>query len=72
MTGLLITLGGMIVMHTGHHLKSRNHSDSINYFLYPIARGFDIILTMFMLSLAIIMTAVVLQPFIKVSTYRIG
>ncbi|HDA1045091.1 TPA: hypothetical protein O4S94_000012 [Staphylococcus aureus] len=57
-TGLLITLGGMIVMHTGHHLKSRNHSDSINYFLYPsIARGFDIILTMFMLSLAIIMTA---------------
>ncbi len=57
-TGLLITLGGMVVMHTGHHLKSRNHSDSINYFLYPsIARGFDIILTMFMLSLAIIMTA---------------
>ncbi|HDG8500696.1 TPA: hypothetical protein PBS81_002433 [Staphylococcus aureus] len=57
-TGLLITLGGMIVMHTGHHLKSKNHSDSINYFLYPsIARGFDIILTMFMLSLAIIMTA---------------
>ncbi len=43
-TGLLITLGGMVVMHTGHHLKSRNHSDSINYFLYPsIARGFDII-----------------------------
>ncbi len=40
-TGLLITLGGMVVMHTGHHLKSRNHSDSINYFLYPsIARGF--------------------------------
>ncbi len=25
-TGLLITLGGMVVMHTGHHLKSRNHS----------------------------------------------
>ena len=39
-------------------LKSQNHSESIRYYLHPtIAKLFDIILTVFLFSLAIIMTA---------------
>ena len=57
-TGLIVTLGGIFVLHTGFRLKSQNHSESINFYLHPlIAKVFDIILTIFLFSLAIIMTA---------------
>ena len=57
-TGLIITLGGMFVLNTGYNIKSHNHSESIHYYLHPmIARLFDIVLTLFLFSLAIIMSA---------------
>ena len=57
-TGLIITLGGIFVLNTGYRLKSQNRSESIHYYLHPmIAKLFDIILTIFLFSLAIIMTA---------------
>ena len=57
-TGLIITLGGIFVLNTGFRLRSQNHSESIRYYLHPtIAKLFDIILTVFLFSLAIIMTA---------------
>ena len=57
-TGLILTLGGIFVLNTGFRLKSQNHSESIRYYLHPtIAKLFDIILTVFLFSLAIIMTA---------------
>lgn len=57
-TGTIVTLGGIFVLNTGFTLKSHNHSESIHYYLHPIiARIFDIILTIFLFSLAIIMTA---------------
>lgn len=57
-TGVIVTLGGIIVMQTGYQLRSTSHTKSIHYFLHPfIAKLFDIILTIFLLSLAIIMTA---------------
>ncbi|PTF04833.1 hypothetical protein BUY45_02315 [Staphylococcus devriesei] len=57
-TGAIVTLGGIFVLNTGFILKSHNHSESIHYYLHPIiARIFDIILTIFLFSLAIIMTA---------------
>jgi len=57
-TGLIVTLGGIFVLNTGFRLKSQNHSESINFYLHPlIAKVFDIILTIFLFSLAIIMTA---------------
>lgn len=57
-TGLIVTLGGIFVLNTGYRLKSQNHSESIRYYLHPvIAKLFDIILTVFLFSLAIIMTA---------------
>ena len=46
------------LFYTGFRLKSQNHSESINFYLHPlIAKVFDIILTIFLFSLAIIMTA---------------
>lgn len=57
-TGVIVTLGGIIVMQTGYRLQAKNHSESIHYFLHPtIAKLFDIVLTLFLLLLAIIMTA---------------
>ncbi|MEL3709945.1 hypothetical protein RUU25_00045 [Staphylococcus borealis] len=57
-TGLIITLAGVFVLNTGFTIQSHNHSESIQYYLYPmIARIFDIILTLFLFSLAMIMTA---------------
>lgn len=57
-TGLIITLAGVLVLNTGFTIQSHNHSESIQYYLYPmIARIFDIILTLFLFSLAMIMTA---------------
>lgn len=57
-TGLIITLAGVFVLNTGFTIQSHNHSESIQYYLHPmIARIFDIILTLFLFSLAMIMTA---------------
>ncbi|WP_411841227.1 YkvI family membrane protein [Staphylococcus borealis] len=57
-TGLIITLAGVFVLNTGFTIQSHNHSVSIQYYLHPmIARIFDIILTLFLFSLAMIMTA---------------
>lgn len=57
-TGLIITLAGVFVLNTGFVIQSHNHSESIRYYLHPIiARIFDIILTLFLFSLAMIMTA---------------
>lgn len=57
-TGTIITLGGIFVLKTGYRLKSGNHSESVHYYLHPtIAKIFDLILTVFLFSLAIIMTA---------------
>ncbi|WP_154872664.1 YkvI family membrane protein [Staphylococcus pasteuri] len=57
-TGTIITLGGIFVLKTGYRLKSGNHSESVHYYLHPmIAKVFDLILTVFLFSLAIIMTA---------------
>ena len=57
-TGLIITLAGVFVLNTGFMIQSHNHSESIQYYLHPmIARIFDIILTLFLFSLAMIMTA---------------
>lgn len=57
-TGLIITLAGVFVLNTGFTIQSHNHSESIQYYLHPmIARIFDIFLTLFLFSLAMIMTA---------------
>jgi len=57
-TGIIVTLGGIFVLQTGYRIKSHNHSESIRYYLPSwMARLFDIILTIFLFSLAIIMTA---------------
>ncbi|WP_278925906.1 YkvI family membrane protein [Staphylococcus auricularis] len=57
-TGALVTLGGIFVMYTGYHLKANSHSESIQYYLKPgIAKVFDLVLTLFLLALAMIMTA---------------
>ena len=57
-TGAIITVGGILVLKTGYRLQSGNHSESVHYYLHPtIAKVFDLILTVFLFSLAIIMTA---------------
>ena len=57
-TGAMITVGGIFVLNTGYRLRAYNHSQAIRYYLHPtIAQFIDIVLTLFLLSLAIIMTA---------------
>ena len=41
-TGLIVTLGGIFVLHTGFRLKSQNHSESINFYLHPLIAKFSI------------------------------
>lgn len=72
-TGLIVTLGGIFVLNTGFRLKSQNHSESINFYLHPlIAKVFDIILTIFLFSLAIIMTAGGDQQLMRALAYLFG
>lgn len=57
-TGLIITIGGIFVLHTGFKLRSHNHTESIKYYLpRSVATIFDIVLTLFLFALAMIMTA---------------
>lgn len=57
-TGFIITIGGVFVLNTGYRLRSHNHTEPIKFYLpRTIAAIFDIILTLFLLALAMIMTA---------------
>lgn len=57
-TGFIITIGGVFVLNTGYRLRSHNHTEPIRFYLpRTIAAIFDIILTLFLLALAMIMTA---------------
>lgn len=57
-TGCIVTLGGIFVLQTGYNLNAHNHTGPIKYYLPKrIATLFDIILTLFLLALAMIMTA---------------
>src|SRR5699024_4381909 len=57
-TGLIITIAGVLVLNTGYRLRSHSHTEHIKFYLpRTIAAIFDIILTLFLLALAMIMTA---------------
>src|SRR5699024_11321159 len=50
-TGLIITIAGVLVLNTGYRLRSHSHTEPIKYYLpRTIATIFDIILTLFLRS----------------------
>ena len=57
-TGFIITIAGVLVLNTGYRLRSHSHTEPIKFYLpRTIATIFDMILTLFLLTLAMIMTA---------------
>lgn len=57
-TGFIITIAGVLVLNTGYRLRSHSHTEPIKFYLpRTIATIFDMILTLFLLALAMIMTA---------------